>query len=201
MKIVIYDRTALFDKVQNSNDLLTYTWMYGTRLFKTFNSLDMAKGVASWDEALDFLLEQSKTVEISGVQFWGHGARGLAAIGTEALNKKAATKRKAKLAELGSKMSPDAYWWWRTCGTYGGEKGQEFAKHFTDLLGRKTAGHTHIIGFWQSGGYTIRPGEEPHWSDVEGFGEDGMVWSNWDKPNTIVAMQIKLPKSWSAPEA
>jgi hypothetical protein len=196
MKVAIYDRTALFDNVKNSNDILTYSWMYGSRMFKLFNSLDTAKGVSSWEEAFSFLEEFSKTTVITGVQFWGHGAPGVAAIGGELLNRKKTSQYKERLSNIGSRMSEDAYWWWRTCGTYGRETGKHFAEHFTKTLGRKTAGHTHVIGFWQSGGHVIRPEQKAHWSDVEGFAGDQMISSNWNRPNTIICAQTKIPKNW-----
>ncbi len=64
---------------------------------------------------------------------------------------------------------PEALWWWRTCETYGALSGQRFAEQWSSFLGCRSAGHTHIIGVWQSGLRGIRPNQKAWWGPEEGL--------------------------------
>ena len=56
-------------------------------------------------------------------------------------------------------MVPDPLWWFRTCEAFGATRGHDFARRFTDFFGGRAAGHTYIIGLWQSGLHSLRAGE------------------------------------------
>src|SRR6185369_4655873 len=62
-----------------------------------------------------------------------------------------------------------ALWWFRTCETLGADCGQAFARAWADFFKCRVAGHTHVIGFHQSGLHSLRPGEIPTWSADEGI--------------------------------
>lgn len=204
-RIMIYDATTIRDGVDWKEDGLAYSWFAGGKLYRIFRWLDKTKGVESWEEALDYLIEQGKKEPISQVQYWGHGFWGSAWIGSQRVDSKILAEGKPlrkKFEELSELLTEDALWWWRTCQTYGTEYGQQFAKDFTELLNCKTAAHTYIIGPWQSGGHSLVPGEEPDWSPEEGVesrperGWPKAKWSGWREPNTIFCLQGHLPKDW-----
>jgi len=203
-RIMIYDATTLKDGVDWKEDGLAYTWFAGGRLYRWLRWLDKVKAVTSWDEALDYLIEAGAKEEISQVQFWGHGLWGSAYIGRDRLSTSALKKEpiREKIHTLSNLMSPGALWWFRTCQTYGTEKGHAFAKEFTNAFGCRTAASTHIIGPLQSGCHSLLPGQEPHWSVDEGVESrpEGKPpvgkWSSLSSPNTIFALQGHLPSDW-----
>lgn len=205
-RLMIYDTTTLKDDtVDLQQGGLTFSWFAGGRLYRWVRWLDKCKGVESWDEALDWLIEQGKKEPISMIQYWGHGYWGRAYIGNKSmkrLNTLEGDPWRLKLEELSGLMTDDAVWWWRTCQTYGSEYGHRFAKHFTNILNCKTVGHTHIIGFRQSGGQVLMPGEEPKWSVDEGIKERPPGrWpvakrSSLRAPNTILCLQGFVPDNW-----
>jgi hypothetical protein len=203
-RLMIYDNTTLTDSVDWKEDGLAYSWFAGGKLYRVFRWVDKCKGVGSWEEALDWMIEQGKESGISQIQYWGHGSRGNVWIGREPLNLrtlKASHKLYDKWAELRTHLTDDALIWFRTCSTYNGELGHVFAQKFTDFMGCKTAAHTFIIGPWQGGLHTLEPGEEPYWDVKEGLVEqsDGtwkskMSWPG--DPNTIFCLKGSIPEGW-----
>jgi len=65
---------------------------------------------------------------------------------------------------------PGAEVYYRSCEAFQGKKGQEFAKASATFWRSKVIGHTQLIALTQPGRKTIRPGEEPSWSETEGTG-------------------------------
>lgn len=98
--------------------------------------------------------------------------------------------------------SPIPLWWFRTCETLGASCGQAFARAWADFLGCRVAGHTHVIGFYQSGLHSLRPGEKPTWSADEGIIEGDAARplraaeSRRGIPNTITCLGGRPPPGW-----
>ncbi len=92
--------------------------------------------------------------------------------------------------------------WFRTCETLGCVPGQEFAQRFTDRMGCRGAGHTLIIGHWQSGLHTLAPGQTPRWSLREGLkggspqSPTDAYWSRLWHPNTITFLHGAIPAGY-----
>lgn len=167
---MIFDDTC---RGQDGRLPLTWAWSGGVPLYRGLGRLDDARGITSWAEGLDWLASQQEP--IAEVQFWGHGRWGRAMVGTEVLDSAALHQRHPlndALQQVRRNLTgPDALWWWRTCETYGARHGQRFAEQWSDFLGCRSAGHTHIIGIWQSGLRGIHPGQAAWWSAEEGLAE------------------------------
>ena len=204
-KLMIYDATTIKDGWDGfGNDGLAYSWFAGSRLYRWARWLDEVKGVTSWEEALDWVLEQGKDAKISQIQYWGHGSWGNVWIGKTALNKATVTKDSElhrKWAEVKKVLSDDALIWFRTCSTFGNGGGQAFARRFTDFMECKVAAHTHIIGPLQGGLHSLSPGQDIYWPQKEGVlvgdnGKESSLWTEWKTPNTIVCLRGVLPEGW-----
>jgi hypothetical protein len=201
----------LFDKTCRGPRLgpgLTHAWGAGSLLYRAMRRLDASFAIERWSDGLDWLVAQSRSRgrPISQVQYWGHGHRGRAMVDREALDVSALRRSHplhAKLDILRASLADDgaALWWWRTCETIGGPKGHEFARSFARFLGARVAGHTYVIGVWQSGLHELAPGADPHWSIREGFAsgdaDDAVALpSTPHAPNTIHCLQGTIPRGW-----
>jgi hypothetical protein len=197
-------RLMIFDDTCRGRDgrlPLTWAWSAGGPLYRGLGRLDAVKGVASWSEGLTWLAEQQEP--IAEVQFWGHGRWGRAMVGTEALDASALRQEhpyNALLRQIRANLTgPDALWWWRTCETYGALPGQRFAEQWSGFLGCRSAGHTHIIGLWQSGLRGIRPGQSAWWAADEGLAEGSperpvrAKESGMSEPDTISFLTGAIP--------
>jgi hypothetical protein len=170
--------------------------------------IDAALGVDNWSDGLDWLVEQSRlrNERIAEVQYWGHGLRGRGLVARESLDARAlhpSHPLHARLDALRARLVDDgsARWWWRTCETIGGASGQAFARSLSRFLGARVAGHTYVIGVWQSGLHELAIGAEPHWDAREGFviggGEESTgLASSPRAPNTIHFLQGEVPRGW-----
>ena len=91
-----------------------------------------------------------------------NGARSF--VGREALNRSALSAghpHHAALVAVRRRLTPSPLFWFRTCETFGAARGHEFAQAWTDFFGGFAAGHTHVIGYWQSGLHRLRAGALP----------------------------------------
>jgi hypothetical protein len=94
---------------------------------------------------------------------------------------------------------PDAVVWFRCCSAFGATAGRRFAGAAARRLGCRVAGHTYIIGPFQSGTHAVRPGEEPAWDPAEGVKIDaegqaiGAKWSGPFEPATVSCLRLGLP--------
>jgi hypothetical protein len=199
LRLLIYDRTC---DGRHGLPGLSAAWRGGALLYRARGLLDGVCAAASWQEAFGFLHEQSAERAISEVQFWGHGKWGDARIGSEVLDERALLRSHPLYAALGSlrsRLAPDALWWFRTCETFGADRGQRFARVWADFLGSRAAGHTYVIGFWQSGLHLLAPGARPDWSPDEGLMQGSAAvperarWSLPAEPNTITCLRGTLP--------
>lgn len=204
LRLLIYDDGC---RGQDRRWPLTYAWIGGYALYRALGRLDAAKGVSSWEEALTFLADHEPDRPVAEIQFWGHGKWGSALVGNERLDVGALSVRhplhELMVAVRARLVGPEALWWFRTCETFGAEPGHRFAEAWTDFWGCQAAGHTFIIGPWQSGLHSLRPGERPTWSVVEGLaaGQDPRaptkaVWSTRTMPNTISCLHGEVPAGY-----
>ncbi len=191
-------RLMLFDATCTGKPLrpgLTHSWVAGGWLYQKMGRLDEVRGVESWEEGLRWLAEVESERPIAEIQFWGHGKWGRAKVDHHVLDVRALEKghRYRPLLEAirDRLVGPEALWWFRTCETLGCEPGHEFARRWTQFFECRVAGHTYIIGPWQSGLHCLKPGEEPDWPVDEGLAEGTpenpkkALWSKSGEPNTI----------------
>ena len=106
-----------------------------------------------------------------------------------------------QLTALRARLAPDALFWFRTCETFGGKAGHELARAWTDFFGCAAAGHSYVIGFWQSGLHKLLPGELPNGSVHEGFDalhpeRTTALRSSPIEPNTITCMHGAVPAGY-----
>jgi hypothetical protein len=204
LRLMVYDRTC---GGRWGLPGLTFSWRVGGVLYRALGRLDDWKGAASWPEALDWLLERSREERIAEIQFWGHGNWGCVLIDRVPLDLRALEPGhawQARLAAVRERLVPggDALWWFRTCETFGTARGHAFARAWTRFFGCRAAGHTYVIGPWQSGLHSLGPGEEPHWPVEEGVppvARSGLrrgLWSGPRVPNTITCLHGRVPPGY-----
>jgi hypothetical protein len=139
---------------------------------------------------------------IAEVQFWGHGKWGRALIAGESFDRASLLPTHpmtGHLSALRERLVSGALVWFRTCETLGARPGQDFARALGDRLGVTVAGHTFVIGYFQSGLHTLAPGTSPSWSTTEGL-RDGSeddpraaLSSGPGRPNTITCLTGAIP--------
>jgi hypothetical protein len=201
LRLMVYDRTCGGPWGLPG---LTFLWRLGGVLYRVLGRLDDWKGVASWPEALDWLLARSRGERIAEIQFWGHGNWGCVLIDRVPLDVKALEPGhpwRARLEELRERLvtGGEALWWFRTCETFGTARGHAFARAWTRFFGCRAAGHTYVIGPWQSGLHCLGPGAEPHWPMEEGVppveraGMRHALWSGPRVPHTITCLHGRVP--------
>lgn len=199
VRLMIYDRTCT-----GRGGLLglTHSWIAGALLYRALGRIDLYRGVSSWEEGLSFLADAALERPIAEVQFWGHGKWGEARVAGDIFDERALLRTsplEPLLRRVRARMTPDALFWFRTCETFGARRGHAFARALTDYLGTAAAGHTYIIGPWQSGLHRLAPGAEPHWSADEGIAEGDearptkALWSSPTAPNTITCLHGAVP--------
>jgi hypothetical protein len=185
---------------------LSTVWAAGARLYRRRGLLDASLGAASWQEALSFIATFSPEQPIAEIQFWGHGKWGDARIGEERFDERrllASDELRPALGAIKKRLcSRDALFWFRTCETLGATRGQRFAAAFSEVLGCRIAGHTFVIGYWQSGLHVVAPGEHPSWDPAEGLVEgtaDTPLRARHSlpgSPNTITCLESRIPSGF-----
>jgi hypothetical protein len=201
-KLLIYDGTR-----RKGESLLRTAWALGSKLYRLLGRVDASYSAKSWADALTWLTRQGEHACIDEIQFWGHGTWGNVYIANDILSIRSLCEdhvHYALLQTLKGKLRTDgsSLVWFRTCETFGAAAGQAFAAKLTRLLNAKAAGHTHIIGVWQSGLHGLNPGEAPHWSASEGL-KDGSAENpktahgSW--PNSVRSLHFmngEIPEAW-----
>jgi hypothetical protein len=199
LRVMIYDRSCRgFGPLPG----LTHSWAAGAWLYRLLGRLDRWRGVDSWAEALGWLA--GLDAPIAEVQLWSHGQWGNARIAGEVLDRPALQpghRHHGALGAVAERMLPggESLWWFRTCQTFGARAGHDFARAWTDRLGCRGAGHSFIIGPWQSGLHSLSPGAVPAWSVEEGIAAGSpdapakALWSKPWSPNTITCFHGRIP--------
>ncbi len=167
MRLLIYDRTCV-----RTGGGLTAPWTAGSWLYRRLGRLDRARGVASWDEALAWLAAQPGP--IAEIQYWGHGRWGNALIAGQPLGEAslvAGGPHHGALRAVRARLAPGALLWLRACEAFGARAGIAWAEALSDFFGAHVAGHTHVIGYHQSGLRGLRPGARADWDPTEGLAE------------------------------
>jgi hypothetical protein len=201
LRLLIFDRTCRGGAWPGLG--LSHAWRAGAALYRGLRRLDHCLGASSWQEALEWLATVDETRPVGEIQFWGHGKWGLARIGAEPLDRgclEDGHRLSPLLRAIRRRMVPDrGLWWFRTCETLGAAPGHDFARAWSDFFGVAVAGHSFIIGFYQSGLHRLRPGEVPGWSPEEGLRrgtpaapEEALPSRPW-APNTITCLQGSIP--------
>lgn len=200
----------VFDKTCRGRRLrpgLSHAWWSGAHLYHSLGRIDAWRGVESWEEAFDWLATVAPDRPIAQVQYWGHGKWGHARVGDQVFDIQALRRGHAfhgPLQRVAARMldGDRGLWWFRTCETFGARPGIRFARAFADFLGCRTAGHTFIIGHWQSGLHTMMPGGEAYWPDDEGLRAGtpeepkAAYWSRAWRPHTINFLQGAIPQGY-----
>lgn len=206
LKLLVYDATCVPSvSPPRAVGRLTPIWWAGAYLYGGLGRFDAWHGATSWPDALAWLARVGGDRPIAEVQYWGHGQWGQARIGAEVLDVRSLAPthpHRGGLDALRERLVPDALLWFRTCDTFGSARGHRFARALTDALGCRAAGHTHVIGPWQSGLHLLAPGGVPHWSDREGIAEgtadapQRSTWSTPWRPNTLTFLHGAVPEGW-----
>jgi hypothetical protein len=201
LRLVVYDAT----QQRRAPRLLGLSWRYGTTLYRGLGRVDAAYGARSFEDAFDWLKRHEPSTPVSELQFWGHGKWGRIFVDTEPLDRGvlAPTHRHhSGFQALVRRLTPNALLWFRTCETFGASAGHDFATALTEATGARVAGHTHVIGFYQSGLHCLRPGELPSWSSSEGLASGTAqspvraLPSSPGAPNTITCLTGSIPEGF-----
>lgn len=198
MRVLVYDRTCI-----RTGGGLTIPWTAGAGLYRALRRIDRSRGVASWPEAFAWLAALPES--ITELQYWGHGKWGSAHVGEERFSIASlgrAHPHRPLLDAVRTRLAPAALVWFRTCETLGAKPGIEFAETLADFTGARVAGHTHIIGFHQSGLHGLAPGQRADWSPEEGLVEGTpeapvrAAWSRRSAPRTVTCFAGRVPPAW-----
>lgn len=188
MRLVIYDATR-------KPSLLDESWGAGAFSMWLRGRTEGMLGALSWKEVFKWLRQRSDEHGlINEVQLWMHGTPGEAYINGERLTDFIEGYKDI----FKTFMVPKGLWWFRTCSTFQGKEGKEFARDFTELMGCKVAAHTFNIGCpTHSGLHSILPGQMPNWDNNEGVSKDGSSKRSYFwRPNTIPFWRNTIPLGW-----
>lgn len=195
---MLYDRTC----TRGLGPLgLSHSWDAGGRLYSLLGRFDAWIGVSSWTEALDWLGATAPDRPIASIQYWGHGLPGAVLIDHDPIHASSLTgPLEGRFTRVRERLGPESLWWFRTCSTLAGARGHHFARRWAGFFNCAVAGHTHVIGPWQSGLHRLAPGATPHWSRSEGLIEGGPPTRTQPSapwlPNTITCLQGEVPIHW-----
>ena len=201
LNLILYDRTCRGPLGFG----LSSAWRGGSHLYSALGRADGSYGASSWNDALAWLGSYRPAQPIAQVQYWGHGKWGRLYLAGEALDRAAlrpAHPHHRALERWRERMTSDALIWFRTCETLGAYSGHDFARSWTDFFGCALAGHTFIIGYWQSGLHRLLPGQAPGWRSDEGLIEGSpeaptrAAWSRRASPNTVSCLSNRVPAGW-----
>jgi hypothetical protein len=196
-RLLVFDRTC---------PRLSIAWRAGARLYRARGRIDAACGVGSWEGGLGWLAGWH--APIAEIQYWGHGHWGSALVDRDDVLDASALSPghalHAALEAVRERLAPDALIWFRTCETFGATAGHDFAMRLADWTGARVAGHTHVIGFHQSGLHGLAPGARPSWSASEGLARGTAdaperAKTSWPwSPHTITCLDGTVPDAWFA---
>jgi hypothetical protein len=202
LRLMLYDRTCWGGRPPG----LTGAWLAGGWLYRALGRLDVFRGIAGWEEGLQWLATVAPGRPIAELQYWGHGNWGLVRAGRQRLDVRALEPThplNPLLVQVRDRLLPEgrSLWWFRTCETFGTDAGHTFAREWSRFFDCRVAGHTHVIGPWQSGLHLLEPGQEPHWPQDEGL-PPGVPrpararWSTRRGPNTVSFLSGRIPDAF-----
>jgi len=198
LRLVIYDATQL----SRGPRALGLSWKYGTRLYRGLGRTDGAYGAQGFADAFAWLASHEPARPIAELQFWGHGKWGRVFIDREPLDRgvlRAGHPHHSAFNAFRERLAPGALLWFRTCETFGAIPGRDFAAALGDATGARVAGHTFVIGFYQSGLHCLRPGQTPTWAAGEGLARgsverpEAALPSSPNAPNTVTCLSGRIP--------
>ena len=186
---------------------LSPIWRAGTLLHRLAFAADASLAATSWSQALQWAAATSRERgrRIGSLQVWGHGGWGSMDIGKTSLDRAALRPGHALVAPIDAFKAalegPESIFWLRCCSAFGHTTGQQFAEALAVRLGCRVAGHTHIIGVFQSGTHSLRPGAKATWDAGEGVKRSGgnaisALTSAPDAPNTVSCLALGLPEDY-----
>lgn len=216
LKLVVYDATdtpqahvrrAVSEGAAARSVGLSPVWWAGTWMHRLLRVADATLGARSWAEALGWAahIAETRGRPIGTIQFWGHGTWGSMLVGKSRLDHEAlgvGHPMSPAIDRLRTRLvGPDALFWLRCCSAFGAQRGQAFATQLANRLGCRVAGHTHVIGFWQSGTHSVGVGETASWDAREGLRLEGdrvlgALGSSPSAPRTMTCLGLDLPRGW-----
>lgn len=193
-----------YDSSDWAGKQLRFSWITGGKFYKLFRSVEHHDGFDNWIDALNWISEVEPNKKINSIQFWGHGSPGRVWINGDALSIRSLTYDSPHyyfLKKIKERLATDSTIWFRSCNVFTGSDGKFFSIAFSQFMQSRIAGHTYIVGPWQSGLHTIKPGQRPSWNISEGLKkeEDGKIKKLWSMPwekNTIFCLTNKIPEGW-----
>ncbi len=201
LRLLVYDAT----QQARSPRALGLAWHAGSYLYRGLGRIDAAYGARNWADAFEFLATYGSGRSLGEFQFWGHGKWGRALIQGESFDRRALASSHAlfpRLTAVRERLEPGALVWFRTCETLGAQAGQDFARALADHLGARIAGHTFVIGVFQSGLHSLSPGASPSWSVSEGIASgtpdrpERALSSGPGRPNTVTCFDGVVPEGY-----
>ena len=83
LRLMVYDKTC---RGKPWRPGLSHAWWTGGKLYRMLRRFDAYRGVASWDEAFQWLGTFRPDQPIAEVQYWGHGKWGGARVDQQVLD-------------------------------------------------------------------------------------------------------------------
>lgn len=173
------------------NDLTSagMTWPWGVKLYKRLGKIDEGFGVMSWQDIADIC---QRYEHIEQIEVWTHGYPGGASILGERLSVNSLALHgihNLLFASLHSRVDRNSVFWLRTCRSFSGIAGQQFAKALSSRMTCRVASHTHSIGPLQPGLKILDYGDDPWWDEEE----DG-EWYDRTAPDKWFFLDNELPE-------
>jgi hypothetical protein len=181
-------RVILYDNTENS--IKEWFWRRYVQVRRGWKKI----GVSSWDDAYEKVLGAVRPgTRLMELQWWGDGSPGAPRINGK-------TPPDDFWQPLSTLVTPDSLVWFRMCSVLFGRKGQSFAERTADELACRVAGHTRVIGVWQSGLCSVRPGVIQPFFPLDGYRWKEEDWqkntSGWREPRTIFCARMSVPGGW-----
>jgi hypothetical protein len=185
---------------------LTVFWRLGAVMHLYGLHADGTLGATSWTEALRWAVAFARTrnAKLAELQCWGHGGFGFMRMGATRWDRESLASKSGLAPEIDALrdvLTDDALVWLRCCSAFGAPAGRSFAPALADRLRARVAGHTFVIGVWQSGTHSLRPGERATWDEGEGIERTraGAILprnSTMTSPRTLACLRMALPRGW-----
>ena len=187
----VWDDKAKIISFLGYQDYCRAFWWRTPRILEMAHTqANLVMGASNWDDAITKIIDACTSIKRNGkplgvIQFWGHGMPGVPMMGEHRLSypafKDNSSSLYARLCQMRDLISPATYLWFRCSSFFSGEMGRNAVEHFTNFFRCKLVGHTHKIGFIQSGCYVVDIKDKPRWPVTDA------AQSFFYEPNTILA--------------